>query len=124
MGFFSPDRAQESSIALDMMDFEGIDKIKSQVNEGATLYNLVQQQAEQLNRAMTVIAQLTGQSMGASEDGSSGSSGGTRKTTGGSSGGIESRNADAQGAQTPYMQQLAANAKPNMASASSAASPV
>lgn len=51
-------------IALDMMDFEGIDKIKSQVNEGATLYNVVQQQSDQLQKALAVIQQLTGQDVG------------------------------------------------------------
>lgn len=123
LGFFSPDRAQESSIALDMMDFEGIDKIKSQVNEGATLYNLVQQQAQQLDRAMTVISQLTGQ--GGAQTGGSGETvgGAGKRSAGGSSGGIESSKAEAQGAQTPYMQRLAANAKPDMSAVSSGAMP-
>ena len=49
------------------------------------------------------------------------SGGSTRKS--GSSGGAESRNADAQGAQTPYMQQLAEQSKPNMDTGSSAAMP-
>lgn len=123
LGFFSPDRAQESMIALDMMDFEGIDKIKSQVNEGATLYNVVQQQSEQLQKALAVIGQLTGQDMGlgAATPGTA-QGGGTSQPTG-SSGGIESRNADAQGAKTPYMQKLAERSKPNMEAGSSAAMP-
>ena len=121
LGFFSPDRAQESMIALDMMDFEGIDKIKSQVNEGATLYNVVQQQSDHLQKALTVIQQLTGQDMGIGMTGGTQSGGTTRKS--GSSGGIESKNADAQNAQTPYMQKLAEQSKPNMDTGSSAAMP-
>ena len=121
LGFFSPDRAQESMIALDMMDFEGIDKIKSQVNEGATLYNVVQQQSDQLQKALAVIQQLTGQDVGIGMAGGTQSGGSTRKS--GSSGGIESKNADAQSAQTPYMQKLAEQAKPNMDTGSSAAMP-
>lgn len=121
LGFFSPDRAQESMIALDMMDFEGIDKIKSQVNEGATLYNVVQQQSEQLQKALAVIQQFTGQDMGIGVTGGAQSGSSTRKS--GSSGGIESKNADAQSSQTPYMQQLAEQSKPNMDTGSSAAMP-
>ena len=120
LGFFSPDRAQESMIALDMMDFEGIDKIKSQVNEGATLYNVVQQQSDQLQKALAVIQQLTGQDMGIGTAGGTQSGGSTRKS---GSGGIESKNADAQSAQTPYMQKLAEQSKPNMDTGSSAAMP-
>ena len=110
-------------IALDMMDFEGIDKIKSQVNEGATLYNVVQQQSEQLQKALAVIGQLTGQDMGlgAATPGTA-QGGGTSQPTG-SSGGIESRSADAQGAKTPYMLKLAERSKPNMETGSSAAMP-
>ena len=107
-------------IALDMMDFEGIDKIKSQVNEGATLYNVVQQQSDQLQKALTVIQQLTGQDMGIGTAGGTQSGGSTRKS---GSGGIESKNADAQSAQTPYMQKLAEQSKPNMDTGSSAAMP-
>ena len=121
LGFFSPDRAQESMIALDMMDFEGIDKIKSQVNEGATLYNVVQQQSDQLQKALAVIQQLTGQDMGIGMAGGTQSGGSTHKS--GSSGGIERKNADAQSAQTPYMQKLAEQSKPNMDTGSSAAMP-
>lgn len=122
MGFFSPDKAQESMIALDMMDFEGIDKIKGQINEGATLYNVVQQQGQQLQKALAVIQQLTGQDMGLGVTGGT-QGGGSQSAPSGSSGGTESRNADAQGAQTPYMQQLAERSKPNMDTGSSAAMP-
>lgn len=123
LGFFSPDRAQESMIAFDMMDFEGIDKIKGQINEGATLYNVVQQQGEQLQKALAVIAQLTGQDMSMAAQAGAGTQGGSTARPSGSSGGTESRNADAQGAQTPYMQQLAERSKPNMDSGSNAAMP-
>lgn len=121
LGFFSPDRAQESMIALDMMDFEGIDKIKGQVNEGATLYNVVQQQGEQLQKALAVIAQLTGQSLGT--DAAGAQSGGKAAKQAGGGSGIESRNADAQSAQTPYMQKMAARSKPDMSMASDGAMP-
>lgn len=53
MGFFNPEMAQQTLIALDMMDFEGIEKIREKVAEGQTLFNIVQQQQQQ-------IAQLAG----------------------------------------------------------------
>jgi hypothetical protein len=96
-GFFAPERAQESMIALEMMDFEGIDKVRERVMEGQTLYNLVQQQA-------ALIAQLTGAAVpqdggGAPAPASDG--GGTEKIT-------------TPGAPTPMMERLARNSVPNM----------
>lgn len=43
MGFFNPERAQESLGALDMMEFEGIDKVREYVQQGQTLLSLCQQ---------------------------------------------------------------------------------
>ena len=110
-------------IALDMMDFEGIDKIKSQVNEGATLYNVVQQQSEQLQKALAVIGQLTGQDMGLGAAASAAAQGGGTSQPPGSRGGIERRKAEAPGSKPPYMQKLAERSKPNMETGSSAAMP-
>ena len=53
MGFFNPEMAQQSLAALDMMDFEGIEKVREKVTEGQTLLNIVQRQQQQ-------IAQLAG----------------------------------------------------------------
>ena len=82
----------------------------------------MQQQSDHLQKALAVIQQLTGQDMGIGMAGGTQSSGSTRKS-GSSGGGIESKNADAQSAQTPYMQQLAEQSKPNMDTGSSAAMP-
>ena len=57
MGFFNPERAQEALLALEMMDFEGKDKIVEQVQQGQTLLNL-------LNQAMQALAMMSGQMMG------------------------------------------------------------
>lgn len=59
LGFFSPDRAQEALGALEMMDFEGIDKVKEQARQGQTLLNMVQQlsaQIQQITGVMTAPA--------------------------------------------------------------------
>ena len=63
MGFFNPERSQEALGALEMMDFEGIDKVREQVNQGATLLNIVRQQGEQLKQLQMMVAGLTGQGM-------------------------------------------------------------
>ncbi len=48
MGFFNPEKAQESMIALDMMDFEGIQDVKDKVMQGQTLFRMVQDLMQQL----------------------------------------------------------------------------
>ena len=54
MGFFNPENAQASLLALEMMDFEGKEKVMEQVAQGQTLLNLLQQ-------AMQTIAMMSGQ---------------------------------------------------------------
>ena len=61
MGFFNPDRAQEALDCLDMMDFEGIEKVKDKVREGQTLLNMLQQMNERMQQMAMIIQQLTGQ---------------------------------------------------------------
>lgn len=61
MGFFDPQRAQEAQGALDMMDFEGIEDVRKYVQQGQTLMQLVQQQAQliaQLQAALGLGAQI------------------------------------------------------------------
>ena len=49
-GFFAPEQAQASSIALDMMEFEGKDKVLEKVLQGQTLFNIIQQMQAQMNQ--------------------------------------------------------------------------
>ena len=104
MGFFAPEKAQESLMALDMMDFEGIDKIKDQVRQGQTLMNLVQQYSQ-------IIAQLTGvpledeTSAGPAPDGAPAPSGGS---------GIDAEAKKAQTPMTAYGQRLAKRSTPSL----------
>ncbi len=55
-GFFNPDRATEAMVALNMMDFESIEKVKEQVNQGNTLMNICKQMAAQMDQ----MAQMLG----------------------------------------------------------------
>ena len=64
MGFFDPNRAQEAMLALNMMSFEGIEKVREQVEEGQTLMNIVQQMSQQMDQMAAIIQALTGKDMG------------------------------------------------------------
>lgn len=59
-GFFAPQNAQSASVALEMMDFEGIDAVRRRVAEGATLYNQLQQMRQQLAQLALSVQMLTG----------------------------------------------------------------
>ena len=55
MGFFNPELATQSLSALELMDFDGEEKVKERVQEGQTLQNLVNQlmQENMLLKSMT-----------------------------------------------------------------------
>ena len=57
LGFFDPNRAQEALIALNMMDFEGIEDIKRKISEGNTLQNMLNESME-LNQQLMQSAGL------------------------------------------------------------------
>lgn len=71
MGFFDPTRADQSLIALDMMMFEGKEKIIQKITEHAQLFQMAQQaqvmQQENL-RLKQMVQKLTGQDLGAPID--------------------------------------------------------
>lgn len=48
LDFFAPENAQASLIALEMMDFEGIQTVREKVMQGQTLLNMVIQMQQQL----------------------------------------------------------------------------
>ena len=48
MGFFNPQLADQSLAALEMMDFEGIEKVRERVQNGQTLLNVVNQLSQEL----------------------------------------------------------------------------
>lgn len=65
LGFFNPEKAQEALGALEMMSFEGKDKVQEQVQQGQTLLNICQQMSQQMDQMATIIQALTGHNMGA-----------------------------------------------------------
>lgn len=108
MGFFHPEQAQAAMIALDMMDFEGIEKVREHVSQGQTLMNLVQQLTQ-------AVQQLTGQ-MGdpmMQEQGGDGAP--PQKRTGAANKSAEKRAMDSQMAnKTPYQQRMIEQARANV----------
>jgi hypothetical protein len=121
-GFFSPERAQEAMGALEMMDFEGIEKVREYVGNGQTLMNIVQQMSAQMDQMAVIIQSLTGKDMGIA--------GGAQPTRSPAAGKVESKTntiggsvIEAQTPKTAYAEALAKRSTPNMDNVSSAAAP-
>lgn len=113
-GFFNPERAQEAMIALDMMEFEGIDKVREQVQQGQTLMNMLQQMNAQMEQMAAMLQGLTGVQAQEGQEGGNGGGGAARGkgvSSGQSLGAAQSQAMTANS--TPYAQQLAARATPN-----------
>lgn len=125
MGFFAPEKAQEALGALEMMDFEGIDKVKEQAREGQTLLNMVQQMSAQMQQMSAVISGLSGAAPIASEA-ARGQEQKTEKRESRertSSGGNKAIDSTMQTLK-PYAQKLAARSTPNMNSTNNGATPM
>ena len=60
MGFFAPNNADASLACLDMMDFDGVDKIKDKVQQNATLFLQVQQLTQVLMQIAPNVAMELG----------------------------------------------------------------
>ena len=127
MGFFNPERAQEAMGALEMMEFEGIDKVREQVQQGQTLLNICQQMSQQMDQMALIIQALTGKDMGVAGGAQTGGStqGGTTPSEGTESGGsgLASAVMQAQTPMTDYGTRLAKRSTPDMNSRSSSAAP-
>ncbi len=124
MGFFNPEKAQESLCALEMMEFEGKDKVLDQVKTGQTLMQVNQQLMQTVQQLTSVLGGVTGMQMPAFDgnmpDGAKVGNGmqAPRREGGGA------RTTNSAGVpMTSYGQRLAARSKPNMNNKSDAANP-
>ena len=115
-GFFNPEQAQPALIALEMMEFEGIDKIKEQVAQGQTLLNIINQMSAQMEQLAAMVAMTTGAAPTTAQP--SGQSA-PKQSAGGS--GIADAVIKAQTPMTDYGTRLARRSKPDMDSGSDAA---
>ena len=119
MGFFNPERAQESMAALQMMDFDGHDQVMQQVQQGQTLLNMLTQATMELNMLRAVLGQRTGTVSAQAGSSAAPSSGG------GMGRGIGAEALAAQTAHgadtTPYGQVLMEQSRPDMSRTSGVA---
>lgn len=113
MGFFNPEMAQQAMGALDMMEFEGIDKVREKVMEGQTLLNIVQQMNQQMTQMAMIIQSITGQDMGIGVQPNGGQPGAPAPKSGGKTP-VTDAAMQAQTPMTGYGQRLAARSKPDM----------
>ena len=108
MGFFQPEQAQAAMIALDMMEFEGIEKVREHVSQGQTLMNLVQQLTQ-------AVQQLTGQMADPMVPPDQGEGGTPQEQDGAANKSAEKRAMDSQMAnKTPYQQRMIEQARVNV----------
>jgi len=123
MGFFNPERAQEALGALELMEFEGKDKVIEQVHQGQTLLNIVQQMSMQMDQMAAIIQANTGKDMGIGvQPGAAGTA--TSPSPKVTSGGLASDAAEAQKTNmTAYGDRLAKRSTPNMNATSNKAAP-
>lgn len=115
LGFFNPALAEQTMTALELMDFDGQEKVKEKVQQGQTLMNQMAMMQEQMNKMGLIIYQLTGNDvLGLAEGmGAPGAQVAPEGKGGGKS--MGSANTDAgKATMTNYGQSLAARAKPNM----------
>ena len=119
-GFFNPERAQEAMGALEMMEFEGIDKVRERVGQGQTLLNICQQMSQQMDQMALLLQALTGEDMGVLPTGTAQSgapSMGAGASEAGAKGGADRLARATMEAQTPmtgYGQRLAERSTPDM----------
>ncbi len=114
LGVFNPERAQETMGMLEMMEFEGKDRVLEQVRQGQTLANQVQQ----LSAQMAQMMQLLGLAGGAQTGGPAPTPGGGGAPTPDQGGGGMSMEQTLEGAlaaaKTPYMERLARRSQVDM----------
>ena len=61
LGFFNPQLAEQSMTALDLMDFDGEEKVRDKVQQGQTLLNQMQMMQQQMTKLGMIVYRLTGQ---------------------------------------------------------------
>ena len=63
LGFFAPANADAALACLDMMDFEGIEKVRQRVAQNGTLYQQLQQAMAQIQQMAAVIDRQNGSNL-------------------------------------------------------------
>ena len=113
LGFFNPQLAEQSMTALELMDFDGEEKVKDKVQQGQTLMNQLMAVQQQLTELATLVAA----ERGIRPQGDMSASGQSKPVQPGRDAGKSMGSAvtDAEKeTMTSYGKRLAANAKPDM----------
>lgn len=101
MGFFNPELATQSLVALELMDFDGEEKVKEQVQQGQTLQNMLNQVMQELNLLKSMVGIQPNGGVGQPMP---------NAAPHGMGGAVE----DSQKPMTSYGERLAKNARPSM----------
>ena len=92
LGFFAPANADAALAALDMMDFEGIEKVRERVQQNGTLYQQLQQAMEQVQKLAGIIDQQNGSNLSAMAGAAAQQAGSAGGGSGGTSEGLSITN--------------------------------
>lgn len=112
MGFFNPQLAEQSLTALDLMDFDGLQKIRERVQQGQTLANQLAQMQQMVEKMAAIIYATTGEDVMGSKKETAGAAYVTREEKAGNSRSIAKAQKDAQTASmTDYGKKLAEQAR-------------
>ena len=68
LGFFAPGNADAALACLDMMDFDGIEKVRERVAQNGTLYQQLQQAMGMIQQLNAVLEMRTGAGVGGAAD--------------------------------------------------------
>ena len=113
MGFFNPQMADQSLAALDLMDFDGIEKVRDKVQQGQTLMSMVQMLQQQVADLSMQILQMTGRPIPEGGPSVPPAHQSPRPVAGGDSMGRAQKEAQTAN-MTAYGERLAAHARPNV----------
>lgn len=112
MGFFNPQLADQSLAALDLMDFEGLEKVRDKIEQGQTMMNMITSMQQQMANMGAIIYRLTGRDVLGLSQAAGAPVPNPREPQDGE---MASAQKEAQTAtMTDYGMRLAANAKPDM----------
>ena len=116
LGFFNPQLADQSLTAMELMDFDGEEKVKEKVQQGQTLMNMVGQMQQMMQKMGLIIYKTTGQDVlglfEGQQEGQSAAQSGEPVPKGESTGGAV-KEAQTAGLNS-YGERLVARAKPDM----------
>ena len=109
LGFFRPELAEQSLAAMELMDFDGREKVKRTIQCGRTMQRTMESMEQQLQRLEEAVYRLTGKKPPERKTVSSARPSGSRRKSMGSA-----VTDAARATMTSYGQKLAERARPNM----------